>query len=175
MKKENKRAQIQGLPFSMIFSIILIIFFIIAAIVAIMIFWNPSKEACTISDETQEGIFRQDLQDAVNDAWDSDRSERNFTISLPSKIDYVCFLDTERKESGKYRNFYENLTVYKVDENANLFFYPVKSACEDFRGIEIQHINITAITAKDNPYCVPNKKASLIIEKGFYEGLVKIR
>lgn len=174
MKKE-KKAQILGLPFSMIFSIILIVFFIIIAIVAIFIFWNPSKDKCTISDETQEGMFRQDLQDAVNDAWDSDRSERNFSISLPGKIDYVCFLDTSRRESGKYRNFYENLTVYKRDENGNLFFYPVKSACEDFRGIEIQHINITAITSRDNPYCIPNKKASLTIEKGFYEGLVRIK
>jgi hypothetical protein len=173
MKKRGQN--IMGLPFSIIFSIILIIFFIIAAIVAIKIFWNPNKDACTTFDETQEGMFRQDLQDVVNDAWDSDRSERNFTISLPSKIDYVCFLDTARAKSGKYRNFYENLTIYKEDDNANLFFYPVKSACEDFRGIEIQRINITAITAKDNPYCIPNKKASIIVEKGFYEGLVKIR
>lgn len=171
MKRVNRKAQILGMPFSVIFSIILIIFFIIAAIIAIKIFWNPS--GCGFSDNSQEALFKQELQTAIDDAWSSERSDSEFKISLPGKITHVCFFNFEKDERGNYSEFYSEIERFSNEKN-NFYLYPVRSACEDFRGWEIKHINITEITKQDNPYCVKNGKSAWI-EKGFYDNLVKVR
>lgn len=171
-KRGSKRAQILGMPFSVIFSIILIAVFIISAIIAIKIFWNPF--GCGFSDNSQEAMFKENLQDSVDDAWSSDKAENvPFQINLPEKIIYVCFLDIEKEAKGKNSEFYQELERFSDKEN-NVYLYPIRKACEDFRSWRLGHINITLITEKDNPYCIQNKK-SLILEKGFYDSLVRIR
>jgi len=169
----KKRGQILGLPFSVIFSIILIIFFIVAAIIAISIFWNPNK--CAFSDRTQEGQFKLDLQSAIDDAWNSERSGSDFKISLPGKISHVCFFDPGKKAMGKNGNLSKELELYSEGKKNNLYLYPPQNGCEEFRGIIIEHINLEEITKQNNPYCVENSgKAIFRIEKGFYDKLVKI-
>lgn len=167
----QKKGDIMGLPFSVIFSIILIIFFIITAIIAIKVFWNPS--ACAFVDQSQEALYKQNLQQAIDGAWQGDRSDSEFKQALPGKITYVCFLDLAKKDKGNFASFFEDLELYSEGKN-NFYFYPGKMACEGFRGMTLSHINITEITKTDNPYCVKSDKA-LTIEKGFYDALVKIK
>jgi hypothetical protein len=170
MKKRVRKAEIMGLSFNMIFSIILIIVFIVVAWIAIKIFWNPSE--CALLDRSQEGIFKTDLQNAINDAWNSETTNSEFKITLPGKIQYVCFLNFDSTKTGSYTEFVNDMTLFG---RGNLYLYPSKKACDGFRSLTLQHINIEEITKNENPYCVENKNnAKLKIEKGFYDKLVKI-
>jgi len=171
--KMNKKAQeVLGLSFGMIFSILLIIFFIVAAWIAIKMFWNPNE--CALSDQSQEGIFKSEFQGAINDAWNSEKTSRDFKISLPAKISHVCFLDMNKEPSGEFEDFYNELSLYSEGEN-NLYLYPPKKACTGFRALAIQHINASEITKNSNPHCIENKNnPNLRLEKGFYDSLVKV-
>lgn len=171
---KNKKAQMFHLPFGMIFSIILIIVFIVVAFVAIRHFLG-------IRDCSQIGLFKDDLQNEIDRAWHSDMTSEIFppedsTVTyLPSSILYVCFIDIDDEASGDNEDFYSEILKY-LHENQNMVFYPPKKACEGLRSFEIKHINITEITAENNPYCVKNVngKPSMKIEKEFY-GSVKIK
>lgn len=170
----NTKGQgIMGLPFSMIFSIILIIFFVIAAIIAIKIFWNPN--ACAFSDQSQESLFLENLRTVVQEVWNSDRSDSDFAIKLPTKITKVCFMDTTKTAKGKNSALYDELQLYSQGKN-NLYLYPGKKACEGFRGINLEHVNTAEITKLENPYCIENTKdPKFRIQKGFYDALVTIK
>lgn len=168
----RKRAEVLGLSFGMIFSILLIIFFIIAAWIAIKMFWNPNE--CALSDRSQEGMFKSEFEGAILDAWNSDDTTMDFKISLPAKVSHVCFLDMNKKPRGEFEDFYNELSLYSEGEN-NLYLYPPKKACQGFRALAIQHINVSEITKSSNPYCIENKnKPDLRLEKGFYDSLVKV-
>lgn len=171
IKRVNKRGQILGMPFSVIFSIILIVCFIVAAIIAIKIFWNPV--GCGTSDEFQEGLFKENLQSIINDVWNSDSASLAFNISLPGKISRVCFLDSTKAKKGKDSEFYDELI--RVGRKNNIFLYPPKVACEDFRAFKLEHIDIENITSSANPYCIDARK-SIWLEQEFYGNrLVKIK
>lgn len=166
--QDKRGQQIFGMPFSMIFSIILIIFFIVAAFIAISIFWSPTK--CALSDNAQEGLFKQDLQDAVNEVWNSAGGQRDFKIDLPSKIDKICFLDFSESAIGVDSSLAAELKKFG---SGNLYLYPGKKACEGFRAITIEHLDIEKITDSRNPLCFDNSK-SLTIKKEFNEALVSV-
>jgi hypothetical protein len=167
----NTKGQgVMGLPFSVIFSIILIVFFIVVAIITIKLFWNPA--GCGYSEQAQEATFKQGLQDSINDAWFSDTSSSDFKISLPSQIKMVCFLDVNKGKKGKNSEIYDNLMLYSQNKN-NFYMYPGNKACEGFRGMIVEHVNISETTKNENPLCFQNP-GSLKIEKGFYDALVKI-
>jgi len=166
----KKRGQLFGIPFSMIFSILLIIFFIVAAGIAIKVVWDPWG-GCGIAQQAQQGQFKDKLQDVVSQVWNSAGSDYpNFKIDLPSGIKSVCFLDYNSAKIGKDANLYYNLT--KSGEG-NLYLNPAKKACKSFRVMKIEHINITKITEKNNPYCVGNNK-NLTIKMGYMDKLVTI-
>lgn len=165
---QNKRGQLFGLPFGIIFSIILIVFFMISAWIAISVFWSPTK--CAFSDTAQEGLFVSDLKDAVRDVWNSQGAERKFKIILPGKIDKICFFDYSKNGKGKNAEYSDELKRFG---NGNLYLYPVKKACQEFRVINLEHIDIGKITEKNNPYCIDNGK-NVTLKKGFNENLVLI-
>ena len=168
--KLNKSGQVMGLPFGMIFSIILIVVFIVVAIIVILMFINPNE--CAIADQAQEGMFKQDLQEAVNNLWSSDGGSFQFNSSLPSKITKVCFLNLEEGARGKYSSIYNELKKYG---SGNTFLYPSKQACPGFKSMKIEHINLDKITETNNPSCVESKgKVSFWLEKDINEALVKI-
>ena len=64
IKSKGKKAEVFGMSFGMIFSIILIAFFIVIAFIGIRYILNWQKQ-------TQIGLFLRDLQEEVNDAWNS--------------------------------------------------------------------------------------------------------
>jgi hypothetical protein len=163
----SKRGQLMGMPFSIIFSIILIACFIFVAIIAIKFFWG-------FSEDSSQALLKTDFQNAVNDAWNSDRSDSYFNISLPSKITYVCFLDMNRSAMGKFSSYYTELEVFSNSGKYNFYLYPPRQASTDFRGMKIEHINVTKITSTDNPYCIGNKRSMKIV-KSYYDSLVSVQ
>ena len=166
---KEKRAQVMQLPFGMLFSILLIAVFIFVAFFAIKIFLEQR-------DCSQTGLFINDLQSEVDNAWmSSETSSDVFSAVLPSGIEYVCFADLEAAEglSG------DEGIAEEIERNSperNMFFYPSRYACNMPAQI-IKHINITEITKYENPYCIENKRGriNMTIEKDYYEALVKIR
>jgi len=162
-----KRGQLD-ISFGMIFSIILIIVFIVVAIYGAIVFLNMKK--CT-----ETGLFKNDLQAAIDSAWNGEYADSEITRSLPSNIDFVCFIDLSKKESGTYKNYYENATM--LGNNFNMFFWPLKSSCKSALKFEIEHINTGNITKNDNPYCIQNVKGktTVKIEKSFSDMLVNLK
>jgi len=163
-RMNNKRAQqTMGMPFGMIFAIFLIVVFVVIAFIAVGGFLDIGKKASV-------GLFYDELQDAVDEAWSGQSGEFDFAIDLPSKITEVCFANLSNvitNRDGKY----DNILKYDVYE-ANTFLIPPGSA-ENMPWKLIKHLDIDTITRDSNPYCV-SVKSKLRIKKDFYDKLVAI-
>lgn len=165
-RKINKKAQIFGMPFSVIFSVILIAIFLAVAIYAIVHFMGIKK--CT-----EVGLFIDDFENAVDSAWNSQSSSKTFISSLPSRIKYVCFADlNEDANIATFREIHEKLQESISDYSDNMFFYPQETDCIESK--KIQHID--AGLGEKNPNCIPvvNGKIEIKLEKGFDDSLVKV-
>ena len=163
MKKGDKSGQhIMGLPFSIIFSIFLIVIFIVIAFIAIRSFLDFGK--CGSVNK-----FYDNFQEKIDEAWKSDSSEFDFKISLPSGIDMVCFADLESSSRGgeKEKEIYDEIELYR---EANTFLMPPGDSC-NHEYENIKHINISEITKTKNPYCVYTSE-KLRIKRDFYDPLV---
>lgn len=164
MKNKRGKKGVMQLPFGMIFSIILIVVFIAVAIYAISAFLGWKKCA-------EIGMFKEDLQEEIDRAWNSEQSSKVFDRSLPSDVKEVCFIELETGKGEKY----EELKQYGYVK-ANVFFWPLEKACKGLEAFEIKHLDIKKITEKENPYCVNVVKGRIEvkIEKGFYDAIVKV-
>ena len=164
---KSKRSQtVFGMSFGMIFSIILIIFFIVTAIMVVNYFLDMKKCA-------QIGLFINDLENEVERAKDSEKASFEFDASLPSNLEFVCFADLSVSlDSGTVA---DEISFYEY-ENANMFFYPMKNAC-DMPYYNLKYIDIGKITGDENPYCVPveNGKISIDINKEYRNALVGLK
>lgn len=118
IKEMNKKAQIMGLSFQAIFSIILIIVFISAAgIVARVLIRNVEHGRIV--------TFEQELKSGVEGMWSATSAKKTLTLDLPSKIKYVCFSNSiadAKQEDFPNADVYEEIMFFS-DEDADLFFY----------------------------------------------------
>ena len=162
-KITNKKADI-GLSFGVIFSIILIAVFIFAAIYAINFFLNYSKCLQIVN-------FYDDLQGEVNRARSSHSTEgRPFKISLPGNIKKICFANLS-EDITNYGDEYDEISMYYLDD-VNLFLIPGENGCS-MPYKKIDRINISRITALQNPFCV-DSESRLLLTKGIYDRTVFI-
>jgi len=152
-----------GMPFGMIFAIFLIVVFIVIAFIAVGFFLDIGRSSGV-------GLFYDELQDAVDEAWSEQSGEFDFEIDLPSGITEVCFGNMS-DEITNLDPAYKELINYDVYD-ANTFLVPPSEA-QNMQWKLIKHINISKITAMDNPYCV-SADGKLRIKKGFYDKLVVI-
>ena len=150
-----------GMPFSVIFSIILIVVFIVVAFIAIRYFLD-------IGDCGGVGLFYDELQKSVEEAWASQSSEFGFEGDVPSGIEKVCFADLSSSITGGQED-YQQIRDYDVYE-ANFFLIPSEKSC-NMPYKMINRVNISKITASSNPYCVDvlDGKVELRIKKDFYD------
>ena len=178
MKKRGKglykSGQIQ-ITFGMIFSIILIVAFVGAAFWGIWQFMKINKCA-------QAGIFKTDLQHKIDVAWNAPSSDDFFNGTLPSKIQYVCFVDfnSEKKETSTTSGFYDKFELFNIGDlnnPNNVVLYPTEDVCAGQKAFRLEHIDIATITETRNPYCVLNKNGDvdIVIEKNLREALVRLR
>ena len=154
------------LSFGMIFSIILIIVFLGFGFFAIKTFLGLQSSAGV-------GKFINDLQSDIDKVWKSSQASQEEEYSLPSKIEYVCFVDFFSSKRGEKENIYEELkdTFY---EDENMVFYPIGSS--DFDSTEMDHIDIEETTKDENPFCIKNVdgKIRVRLQKDFGDALVTI-
>lgn len=165
MKRLDIRGQQSiGMSFGMIFAIFLIVVFVVIAFVAINHFLDIGKTS-------EVGQFYNDLQSAVDNAWNGQSSESNFKIKLPSGIDYVCFANLTKNQRGPFDSEYDELEIYDISEK-NVFIVPPTGA----NGLEkylVKHIDLERIISDKNPNCFEPGN-NLRISKGFYDKLVMI-
>jgi len=165
LRFSKKKGEVMGLSFGMIFAIFLIVIFIVAAFMGIRFFLDFGKVSGV-------GMFYNEFQDEVDNAWNGQSSSSHFDIDLPQGIKKVCFANLS--ETSKITNpgeEYEHIKDFFVYE-ANVFLIPPGEG----QGMEyklIDYINIAKITEKKNPYCV-NVEDGLTIKKDFYDKLVWI-
>jgi hypothetical protein len=133
-----KRGQMK-LSFGMIFSIILIIVFLSFAIYAIMKILDFQKK-------TSVGIFVNDLQDDVDEMWQSAKGSQTNDYDIPGNILRICFF-----------------------EDSSIEFDPLSSA-QGFNGREIEHAQIP------EKFCLESSKGrvGIKISKDFGEDLVTL-
>lgn len=165
---KNRGGQMK-LSFGMIFSIILIIVFISFAFYAIYKFLD-------IKGSIEVGKFINDFQGDVNKMWKGSQGSEGKSYSLPSEVEFVCFVDYNlgSVKQGSKEMFYSELKQ-NYYENENLFFYPIGSS----QGVDsavIDNIDLSTITQDENPYCIEVKKGkvSVTIKKEFGNNLVFI-
>jgi len=159
----KKGQQVMGMPFSMMFAIFLIIIFIVVAFMGIRFFLDFGKTA-------DIGLFYEDLQKAVDDAWASQSGSFNFEISLPEKIQKICFANLSAERTANPEE-YDQIEIYEF-KPVNVFLIPPGDA-GDLKYKQIEHLDIAKITETKNPYCV-DAKDKLTIKKDFYDKLVWI-
>lgn len=148
--KRGKRGQgVMSLPFGMIFSIILIIIFVVIAFYVI-------KNWLDLQKCTKVGLFYDDLQDKVNEAYSGTGYADWMEISLPSGVEEVCFADLTKRQSGKFRQEYDEIERFKFYD-ANTFMYPGGEACE-IEYHNTNHLDMDRITETNNPYCISTSK-----------------
>lgn len=165
---KNKSGEgIFGLSFGMIFAIFLIITFIAAAFYSLYYFFSWQRTV-------QIGIFFQDLQRSVDEAWSAESASFVFSANVPSGIQYVCFVNmtspvrnANEAESGIFeqikREGYivkDNFYIYAPEKNYGL------------RNTQIKHITL----ADKNPVCikVDKGKVEIKIEKEAGSALVSV-
>jgi len=163
MNSNRRGQQTMGMPFGMIFAIFLIVVFVVIAFIAVGFFLDIGRSSGV-------GLFYEELQDAVDEAWSEQSGEFDFEIDLPSGITEVCFGNMS-VEITNLDPAYKELRNYDVYD-ANTFLVPPSEA-QNMQWKLIQHINISKITATENPYCVA-ANGKLRIVKGFYDKLVVI-
>ncbi len=162
-----KRGQLD-LSFGLIFSVILIIAFLGFGVYAIVNFLG-------MKDKIETSKFLDDFQANVNTLWKANIASEELSYFLPVKIKEVCFVDKNADKKGSRADIYDEIII-RSDDKSNLVFYPIGSS-KAVGFIEIQHINISKITAQNNPACLQNKngKLSVTLEKGYGETLVNVK
>jgi len=163
-----KKAQIMGMSFQFIFSVILIAIFIFTAIYAIRIFLNRAEHIRIVNSE-------QEFVSAVNRLWTETEAIQDFTFDLPSSIKYLCFsADFANTQSENFpKGVYWEISKYK-DKKADLFFYPpkvmlghqlsphLKVLCGTKKIPCLNLSNLAEQEPSADPYCVPNKNGVTI-------------
>jgi hypothetical protein len=164
----NKRGQhTMGLPFGMMFSIFLIVVFIVIAFIAVNHF-------LTIGECSGVGMFYDELQEAVDDSWNSQESLGvDFDINLPDGVKTICFANLSAGLTGDASEEYDAISIDAVYD-VNTFLLPRGKTC-DIPSYNLKHVAIGAMTSLKNPYCVDlTKRDVLEIKKGFYDKFVTV-
>lgn len=157
---KEKRGDL-SMSFGMIFSIILIVAIIGVSFYAIKYFLNLGK--CT-----EISLFYEEFQKEIDKAWNSEITKKNFIGKIPGKIEAVCFHNANAIGTGKE---YEALKDYFVTRG-NMFLYPPENSCEQ-ASIKAEHLDLSEL----GWHCfeVRDGKATIPIEKGSFDALVKIK
>ncbi len=162
----KKRGQFE-LSFGMIFSIILIAVFLVVAFYAI-------KTFLSVGCDVGAGGFIKDLQGEVDRIWASAGEEEEYTgkITGSCDVEYVCFFNENKPQSGGYRTEYNDIQgLAELDKN--IYITPVRSA--KVSAAKINHLNMEAFT--ENPHCIKieNGEVTFKLSKGLRESLVTIQ
>lgn len=160
---KNKKSQsIMGMPFSVIFSILLIVFIIAASFFAIKYFLNIQKSA-------QVGLFIDEFKSEISESWNADKLVNSKEFFVYSSLEYICFINATKPFSYSAGSVEEEILkdfdTY-LYEDKNFIIYPFEKA-EGFAFNKIDKISIP----NTNPYCkaIKSGKIKINFEKDLYK------
>ncbi len=164
--KINKKADgAIGMSFNWMFALILIVIFIFTAIYGINYFLDMGK--CS-----RVGLFYENLQQKVDEAYQSSSSDFEFEVNLPG-VTHICFGNLSERITGS-NTLYEQIEIYSFND-ANTFLVPSENTC-DMPHKTIKHLDINRTTLLKNPFCVDVTEGGTIrIVKGYYDRAVVIK
>lgn len=157
----NKKGQIMGLSFQMIFSIILIAVFLYVAFIGIKALMNNAN-ALKAAD------FVSELKSQLESAILKNEISQPYKYDLPSSITHVCFTSNASKmNDSKFPELIASKNPYLSLLKGNyLFFYPTSNAKKflntPYAKIDCEHSCLNLSSMK-NPYCIENKNGVLSI------------
>ena len=164
--KFNKKADgAIGMSFNWMFALILIVIFIFTAIYGINYFLNIGK--CS-----QVGLFYDELQQKVDEAYQSSSSDFELEVNLPG-VTHICFANLSERITGS-NTLYEQIELYSFYD-MNTFLVPSEKTC-DMPYKSIKHLDMNRTTSIKNPFCVDVTEGGTIrIVKGYYDRAVVIK
>lgn len=122
--EKSKRAQITGLPFQFIFSLIIIAITLFVAVWAIRIFLAKSEQA-------KIGNFVTEVKNEINELWFSSyEAEKNVSFDFSNKFTYVCFANTSEDDFSCNSINKDDVEQYISREGINLFLVPPEKALD---------------------------------------------
>lgn len=140
----NKRGDgAVGMSFGWLFALFLIIAFIGAAIYGIKIFMNFGS--CS-----SQKLSLDELQAKIDNVYQSSSSSNvKVSINMPN-VKMLCFANLSKSITDN-EDVYDDINIYEY-EDANLFLYPQKKACNPpFK--KITHLNLEKTIKDSNPLC----------------------
>gem|GEM_PF-1249663 len=174
----SKKAQVMGMPFEMLFSLILIAVFIVAVFFVIRTVLIRAEQARIV-------LFEQELAGKIESVWTKTDAKISYSFDLPASIKYVCFSSDINKGNfeGLPEDMERQLTLYaeQTKDSNSLFFFPTKvpqsHGISPFMKITCGEKKADCLSLEnlDNPYCIQNTGTfSLTFEKKIGDRFVKI-
>ena len=149
-----KKAQISGLPLVLIFALIA---------GALILFWGIST-IINLNEQAEYTQFADQILDLQTDIEIFSRygegATKKITITLPSKVSYLCFYDKTTQYNCLLNNqpCPEELSNYLQDagvESKNIYIYPPE--------FKISYFQIDNLYPKNgNPECITNKEEATL-------------
>lgn len=164
--RENKKAQIMGMPFQFIFALILVAVALFVGFFVIKMFLDRAEQA-------NINLFVQNTKDEVSDLWQADSAEKVSTFILSRNFDSVCFLNQSKPCNSATAppdsDFCNENLGYKMWVNSdkdNLFLVPLGKA-EHYDTWTSWHIvcgTKECINFTANPLCIPVEDGKVLIK-----------
>lgn len=166
------------MSFSVIFSIFIIIAIIAVAVYAIIHFM--SLDNCA-----QIGMFYDDFQSEITQAWKDEIYEDIFVVKLPREVETVCFgrldVPTTFDSDVPLQNFLKNEYSSSPDTYVFLITKKDKELCEGMARLKLQHAeaSLTIGNVKNKFFCKPaadlsNPEKTIKLKISSTESLVSI-
>jgi len=160
---KNRKAEVFGMSFSMIFAIIMIVFFIVVAFIGIRFFLGWQKNAQIIS-------FVQNLEAKINEVWNPGiEVSTSYSGVLPSGIEWVCFVNWNLNITSNANDLEKGVISEIKSKGINFrdnFYLYAPSTNLDFKSKELKHLDLS----NHNPVCIKvvnqKVKIGLAIKQG---------
>ncbi|MCS7134521.1 MAG: hypothetical protein NZ889_01535 [Candidatus Pacearchaeota archaeon] len=170
---QNKKAQLMGMPFQLVFSLLLVVAVIVFSFFAIRMFLQRAEQA-------KFGSTFIEIQRKIEEAWSrAGESNETFVVSAPKEVEAICFLNrsaTCRNPQGI--SFCQEFLMF-AQEKDNFFFYPFgiaeKYGSKTAWKLLCEEKPCVNIPIRKNPTCFfvdENKEIKFRIIKKFEEALV---
>ena len=170
----NKKAQTMGVPFQLIFSLIIIVVVIVFGFMAIKMFLGRA-------DQAKFGTTFLEIRDEIDNAYSrAGGTSKNITVDAPKNIEAICFVN-KTAACNDARAGTTDFCNLVPEYTGNVFYYPIGIAEEhDSQSdhlLNCQNRSCFIVPANKNPQCFwanKERKIEIRIIKEIGEPFVKL-
>jgi hypothetical protein len=170
----NKKAQTMGIPFQLIFSLIIVVVVVVFGFMAIKMFLGRA-------DQTKYGTTFIEIRDEIDNAYGrAGGKSKNITVNALKGVEAICFVNkttTCSDSRAGTTDFCELVPEYM----GNMFYYPIGIA-EEHDGqsdylLNCQNKTCFSVPTNKNPQCFwanQEKKIEIRIVKEIGDPFVRL-